>query len=204
MKDLLNNVNPDKKDRIINSAMKEFSLNTFQKASTNTIVKEAGISKGLLFHYFGNKETVFNYLEYFVFKVMTESIIDELNWDQKDIFLRLKEITLIKFKVFQRYPYLADFSLVVFKDKTIEDIMSINPDFPLELYSKIYTHNIDYSLFKKEIDKDKAIDIIRWTLEKYSDELRVKTENGQMTVDYSLVEKDFFSYIKILKSSFYE
>lgn len=204
MKDLLINVNPDKKERIINSAMKEFSLNTFQKASTNTIVKEAGISKGLLFHYFGNKETVYRYLEYFVFKVMTESIIDELNWNQKDIFLRLKEITLIKFKVFQDYPYLADFSLNVFKDKTIEDIMDINPDFPLELYSKIYTHNIDYSLFKKEIDKDKAIDIIRWTLEKYSDELRVKIEKGQMTVDYSLIEKDFFSYIKILKSSFYE
>lgn len=60
MDDLLLHVNPEKKERMINSALKEFSVNTFQKASTNTIVEEAGISKGLLFHYFGNKK-IFSY-----------------------------------------------------------------------------------------------------------------------------------------------
>lgn len=204
MDDLLLHVNPEKKERIINSALKEFSVNTFQKASTNTIVEEAGISKGLLFHYFGNKETLYNYLEYVAFKIVTERIVDELDWQQKDIFLRLKELSLIKFKVFQQYPYLASFSLIAFKGKTTDDIIQINPNFPIELYSKVYTYNIDYSLFKVGIDVKKAIDIIRWTLEKYSDETRLNVENNQSVLDYSLMEKEFSSYINMLKSCFYQ
>ena len=65
MENLLVKVDVEKRDKIINSALKEFSINTFQKASTNTIVEDAGISKGLLFHYFGSKEKLYKYLEYF-------------------------------------------------------------------------------------------------------------------------------------------
>lgn len=49
------NLNPEKQDRILNAALKEFAQKGYQNASTNEIVKEAGISKGLLFHYFNNK-----------------------------------------------------------------------------------------------------------------------------------------------------
>lgn len=184
--------------------MKEFSTNTFQKASTNIIVEDAGISKGLLFHYFGTKDKLYKYLEYFCIKVITEKIVDELDWEQKDIFLRLKEISMIKFKIFQKYPYLADFSLMVFQDKTVEEIMHINPDFPLDLYSQIYTHNIDYSLFKEDIDVKRAINIIQWTLEKYSDEFRRSIKDGTMKFDYRAIEKEIYVYIDMLKVCFYK
>lgn len=201
---LLAKLDIEKRDRIINSAMKEFSINTFDKASTNVIVEEAGISKGLLFHYFGTKEKLYKYLEYFSIKILTEKIVDELDWKQKDIFLRLKEISMIKFKVFQKYPYLADFSLLVFQDKTAEEIMHINPEFPLELYSQIYSYNIDYTLFKENLDIEKAINIIRWTLEKYSDEFRRNIKVGIIKFDYKTIEKEIYIYIDMLKQCFYK
>lgn len=204
IENLLLNVDIEKRDKIINSAMKEFSTNTFQKASTNAIVENAGISKGLLFHYFGNKDKLYQYLEYFSIKIMIEKIIDELNWEQTDIFLRIKELSMIKFNILQKYPYLADFSMVVFKDKTAEEIMQISPEFPLELYSQIYHHNIDYSLFKKEIDVERAINIIRWTIEKYGDELRRGIQDGSMTFDYKAIEKEIYQYIDMLKVCFYQ
>ena len=204
MEDLLINIDIEKRDNIINSAMKEFSTNTFQKASTNIIVENAGISKGLLFHYFGTKDKLYEYLECFSIKVITKSIIDELDWDQKDIFLRLKEISMIKIKLFQQYPYLADFSLIVFQDKTLEEIIHIDPDFPLEFYSQIYTYNIDYSLFKENIDVKKAINIIQWTLEKYSDEFRRSIKDGKMKFDYKSIEKEIYIYIDMLKVCFYK
>lgn len=49
----------EKQDRIINAAMKEFAQKGYDKASTNEMVKEAGISKGLLFHYFQNKKQLY-------------------------------------------------------------------------------------------------------------------------------------------------
>ncbi|ANU13053.1 Transcriptional regulator, TetR family [Planococcus halocryophilus Or1] len=203
MEDLLKNVELEKRDRILNSAMKEFSKNTFQKASTNKIVEDAGISKGLLFHYFGNKEKLYKYLEFFTFKVMTDEIKNELDWDNQDILVRLKGISMIKLKVFQKYPYLTDFSLLLFKDSTVEEIMHKYPDFPLKLYSQVYTHNIDYSLFKEELDVEKALDIIKWTMEKFSDEFRKDIEIGVTKFDNQLVEKEIFKYIDMLKECFY-
>ncbi len=204
IEDLLINLDIEKRDNIINAAMKEFSKNTFEKASTNVIVEEAGISKGLLFHYFGSKANLYKYLEYFSIKIITEKIVDELDWEQRDIFLRLKETSIIKFKVFQEYPYMADFSLKVFQDKTVEEIMQINPDFPLELYSQIYSYNIDYSLFKEDIDVKRAINIIQWTIEKYGEEFRRRIKDGSRKFDYKEIEKEIYVYIDMLKVCFYK
>ena len=44
------NLELEKQDRIINAAIKEFAQKGYDKASTNEIVKEAGISKGLLYN----------------------------------------------------------------------------------------------------------------------------------------------------------
>ena len=204
IENLLVNVNIEKRNNIINSAMKEFSKNTFQKASTNVIVEDAGISKGLLFHYFGTKGNLYKYLEYFSIKTIIDEIVNELDWDQKDIFLRLKEISIIKFKIHQQYPYLSDFSLMVFQDKSTEEILNSNPGFPIELYSQIYTYNIDYSLFKEEVDVKRAINIIRWTIEKYGDEFRQRVETKDMKVDYKIIEKEIYEYIDMLKDCFYK
>ena len=53
------NLKPEKQERILEAAIKEFADKGFEKASTNEIVKEAGISKGILFHYFQNKKKLF-------------------------------------------------------------------------------------------------------------------------------------------------
>lgn len=201
---LLISIEREKRNNIINSAMKEFSKNSFQNASTNVIAKEAGISKGLLFHYFGTKERLYKFLEFFSIKVVTDEIVNKIDWNQQDIFLRLKEISLIKFKLLEEYPYLTDFSFVVFQDKTADEIMQIEPGFPLELYSKIYTHNIDFTRFKDNIDQKKAIDIVRWTIEKYGDDFRGRVKTESIEFDYKQIEKEIYSYIDMLKKCFYK
>ena len=55
-------IKKEKQDRIINAALKVIALRGFSHASTDEIVKEAGISKGLLFHYFENKQGLLDYL----------------------------------------------------------------------------------------------------------------------------------------------
>ena len=52
----------EKQQRILNAALKEFAQKGYKNASTNQIVKEADISKGLLFHYFKNKKQLFLFL----------------------------------------------------------------------------------------------------------------------------------------------
>ena len=45
----------EKQDRMINASLKVFAEGGYAHASTDDIVREASVSKGLLFHYFGSK-----------------------------------------------------------------------------------------------------------------------------------------------------
>lgn len=51
-----------KQNDITNAAFREFSQYGYDLASTNRIVAEAGISKGMLFKYFSTKENLFIFL----------------------------------------------------------------------------------------------------------------------------------------------
>jgi AcrR family transcriptional regulator len=51
-----------KKEQILQVCIEEFAQNGYKNASTNTIVKRLGISKGVLFLYFKNKRNLYLYL----------------------------------------------------------------------------------------------------------------------------------------------
>ena len=55
-------VKKDKQDEMINAALKTFAIKGYKDASTDVIVKEAGISKGLLFHYFTSKQGLYDFI----------------------------------------------------------------------------------------------------------------------------------------------
>ena len=63
---------PQKRDRIINTALEEFAQKGYKNASTNEIVKKADISKGLLFHYFGNKKSLFLFLYEYSWDILSK------------------------------------------------------------------------------------------------------------------------------------
>ncbi|MFD6209493.1 TetR/AcrR family transcriptional regulator, partial [Peribacillus sp. NPDC060253] len=69
------NMDKEKQDRIINAAIKEFAQKGYDNASTNEIVKEAGISKGLLFHYFQNKKQLYLFLYEHMIDILMEKIM---------------------------------------------------------------------------------------------------------------------------------
>ena len=55
MNDKFFDLKREKQDRMINAGLKTFAKYGYRHATTDEIVKEAAISKGLLFHYFDNK-----------------------------------------------------------------------------------------------------------------------------------------------------
>lgn len=56
------NLDVEKKEKIIKSALEEFSEKSFNEASVNNIVKKSGISKGSLYQYFEDKLDIYLYL----------------------------------------------------------------------------------------------------------------------------------------------
>lgn len=203
MEDILKNMDEERKYRLINSALEEFSINTFEKASTNNIVKRAEISKGLLYHYFSTKQALFEYLEVFVFQKMMEEIKNDLDWNDGDIFNRLKQVVLIKMRVINEYPYLIEFSKGVFNNKSTEELKKIMTEHMPNFYTKFYSENIDFTLFKEGLDIPKVINIVEWTLEKFAEKQKVIWCNSDK-LDYDKICKQFDEYIIILKQAFYK
>ncbi|MBQ6489604.1 MAG: TetR/AcrR family transcriptional regulator [Solobacterium sp.] len=51
----------DKQEKILSAGIREFSLKSFRDASTDVIIEQCQISKGILFHYFGSKKKFYLY-----------------------------------------------------------------------------------------------------------------------------------------------
>lgn len=204
MNEILMNMGAEKRDRIINSALMEFSKNGFKKASTNKIVVEAGISKGLLFHYFINKKGLYDHLEKFSIETVMKNITDKLNWDESDFFERVKQIVLIKIQVTAQYPYIYDFMIKTYENMTADDIFEYRENLSPGLLQKVYTYNIDYSKFKDSMDIKKVTQIIQWSLEGYGKDFYDKLQKTKEPINYEELIEDFEKLICILKEAFYK
>ena len=100
----ISKLEPKRKDAILNAALKEFSTNGFDNASTNVIAKEAGISKGLMFHYITSKEKLFLFLYDYCVDRINKEYIDLMNFNEKDIFERLRQSYILQIELIQQYP----------------------------------------------------------------------------------------------------
>jgi len=200
----------DKRERILNAAMHEF-LAGFKKASTDNIVREAGISKGLLFHYFGTKEKLYNYLvEYAVNTVKTE-YIDLINTHQPDILDSIWQLSLLKQDLSRTYPTMFEFlarAYVDDKDCPAKEHLAKVLAIQAKIIQDVHAH-CDKSLFRDDIAPDKAIEIITWAVAGYSqskvNEARGDTDSLSTVVkNYDAFLEEFKAYLEILRKCFYK
>ncbi|WP_163103446.1 TetR/AcrR family transcriptional regulator [Peribacillus alkalitolerans] len=201
------NLDKEKQDRILNAAMKEFALKGYDNASTNEIVKEAEISKGLLFHYFQNKKQLFLFLYDHTIEVLMEKIMERINWDEKDIFVRYRQISMLKIEIYQVYPEMFNFVKSIYKDTSPAVKMDIDRKAKELLESsmtKLFS-DIDLSKFKKGIDVKKAINIINWTVEGFAFQMQEKALSlAWEDIDNMEIMAEMEEYLDILRSSLYE
>jgi len=202
LEDILSNIDEEKKIRIINSAMEEFSKNTYNKASTNRIVENAGISKGSLFNYFKSKEKLFEALEIFSIKEISNAIVEKLNWKEPDLLKRIKEIVMIKLDVCRKYPYLIGFSKRMNANKSIDELKEIYEEYVPNIYGKVYYKNIDFTLFKKDIEINEAMNILIWTFEKMGENYLNRIRGGE-EINIDDISDEVDRYIKVLRKGFY-
>ena len=63
----------EKKELIVSTGIREFSSRSYREVSTDELTRSCGISKGILFHYFGSKKNFYLYcLECALKRLVTE------------------------------------------------------------------------------------------------------------------------------------
>jgi len=197
---------PEKRDRVISAAMKEFAKG-YKNANTDTIVREAGISKGLLFHYFGTKEGLFEFILKNACEMIHNEYLSLIDLEQMDIIEKVWQMTLLKMDLSYRFPALFDFIAKAYVE------LQENPN---EVFAE-YFHkmrsvavervlaDVDTSLFKDGIDPKKAANIVLWTLNGYAtSQIDSKMSIEDYQKEYERYLKELKEYIEILKKTFYK
>ena len=198
MDKLLSKIDPEKKARILNSAFEEFGKNGFENASTNAIVERAGISKGLLFHYFGSKQSLYDALKQFAMEYIITLLEAGIDWQQSDLLLRVQQIAQLKLTAMEQYPHIYDFLKADLQDFPAAERQNQLPDRALCLVRRAYTENIDYTLFRPDIEVQKAVEILQWTVEGAASRL-VKEKD----MDIQQITAAFGEYIPLLRKLLY-
>lgn len=109
MNDKFFDLKKEKQDRMINAALKVFAGNGYEHASTDEIVKEAGISKGLLFHYFISKIGLYTFVYDYSVKYLLLELNTGVDKEETDFFKLTRQIKNCELQVMRTYPYLIRF-----------------------------------------------------------------------------------------------
>ncbi|QHE61495.1 TetR family transcriptional regulator [Rossellomorea vietnamensis] len=201
------NIDSEKEDRIIRAATRVFAESGYEKASTNAIVKEAKISKGILFHYFNSKKELYVSLYEYLSDLFTEKIYEKLDWNEHDIFVTIRSVTLIKFELFSVYPDLINFLTSAFSEEAPEvkdEIEKYKTRMVESSFTTLFS-NIDTSKFKEGIDINKSIQVIYWTFEGMANQQQQKAKSRSVAeINQEEVLAEIDAYIELLKISFYK
>lgn len=157
----------EKQDRMINASLKLFALNGYKHASTDDIVSEAGISKGLLFHYFGSKLGLYTFLYDYSVRFMklelTRGVLDPNH--TTDYFELRKLIEFSKMQVLKNYPYMQQFLERTKYENVSEALLAVEEQRGIlpEVYAAIM-ERADTTLFADTVDLDKLDAMLDYTI----------------------------------------
>lgn len=154
----------EKQMRIINAGMEYFGKYGYKKAVTDDIANKAGISKGLLFHYFDNKKSFYIFLYDFSEKLMKKYIsIDEIK-EIDDFFELLDYGSKKKIELISKYPYILNFILKAFYSHREDVSEQINQriNHTINTVFDEYFQYVNFDKFKDHIDPRKIYHMLLW------------------------------------------
>lgn len=161
------NLEITKQEAIRTACLEEFVRSGYSCASTNVMYKNAGISKGLLFYYFGSKKELFLYLVDYCTKLLSDSFYDGLVLEREDIFKRMIHLTLRKWALHEKYPleYGLLAKLLLDCPPDIEQKINKMKKDNAERAMQTIMHNLDLSDLRPDIDKTKAVKMVLFVIE---------------------------------------
>lgn len=156
----------EKQDRMMNAGLKVFATYGYKKASTDEIVAEAGISKGLLFHYFENKIGLYSFLYDYSVRYMTMELAAAVDKGETNLFAIARGVENAKLQVLRGYPYMQQFLNTAVSENVSEALLAteVKRDAYREAVEQIYDQ-ADYQQFPDEQSGRKVAKMIKYTID---------------------------------------
>ena len=199
--DQFNRLNEDKKNAVIQAALKEFGEAGVLNASTNSIVKRCGISKGSLFKYFETKDDLCFYL----FDLVTDRMLNDLSLNlphfSKELFKRIIDYSVWETGWYIKNPTEGRFVIAVAEETDKDFVKKRTARYgkkSLNVYDELLK---DTDLNGLSADKMVASKMIGWVLEGYNKEFLASADTKAS--DLSTLQQEYLhginEYVSILK-----
>jgi len=166
------------KEDILKAAIAEFGKMGYKAASTNEIVKNAKVSKGLLFHYFTSKQKLYTACQLYVMEQYGKFMQKHRDISSPDFFDRILSNLRIKMQFGCKNPELLvmiNRSMVLEREDNplsrpaleayVLKQMEGEPSTIDEAIASSFFNDIDTSPFREGSDLAKVMDYARLTLE---------------------------------------
>jgi AcrR family transcriptional regulator len=192
----------EKQNKIIDAALICFGTNGYKKTSVSDIAAAAGISKALIFHYFGTKKALYLYLIDLCTHIIMKELDEKFDNTVTDFFSRIKLATSIEISVMKKHPGLLSFLESVYFEnhgEVKEEIKVILANSESEgLRSKIAFEGIDTSKFKDDIDPKMVMKLLTLLTDGYLSKMH------KMEIDLDVLWEEFDEYITLFQRNFYK
>ena len=165
MNDKFFDLKKEKQDKMINGAMQVFACKGYKNASTDDMVKVAGVSKGLWFHYFVNKMGLYYFVSDYCVKYLNMELATNLAGKPSDYFDILYIIEDNKVQISKIYPF-APLMIQSMLDEKDEEIISIAKELIEPYRDKVREafENFDESELSSHVSKDMLDMTVGYTL----------------------------------------
>ena len=165
MNDKFFDLKKEKQDRMINAALKVFALKGYEHASTDDIVREAGISKGLLFHYFISKLGLYTFIYDYSVRYLMLELSTGVTKEETDYFDLIRQILSAQIQMMHNYPYMLQFLNASRKEDVSEALVATEEKRGIwpHQYNQIM-RRADTGRFRKNVDVEKLTRIINFTV----------------------------------------
>ena len=147
--------------------VREFATAGYRAASTNRIVQAAGVSKGLLFHHFGDKKGLYLEAVRTCIEELMRRFDERLGPTSADLFERLRQYTLAKWSLFEEDPTTFAFLQEAMTDPPAElrdTLLASTAEITASTYQRLFS-GIDTSCFRPGVTVEQAMRLLTWTFD---------------------------------------
>jgi len=193
----------------LRAALREFTVNGYENASTNQIVEEAEIAKGSLFYYFKTKQDLYRYLIEYSLDFITEEFLNKIEQAKNkiDLIEKFRRMSRLKLQAYSKNPDVFNFLGAIYVNNESadlpEELISRTERIKKQILADFY-QNVDTSLFRQDISPERVTRLIRWSIEGYERKLIQDIRGKKMTnIDFQPYWDEYHDFLDLLKKIYY-
>ncbi|MFN2198807.1 MAG: TetR/AcrR family transcriptional regulator [Anaerolineales bacterium] len=201
-------IDPQEQNRILEACIAEFAEHGYAQASTNAIVRRAGIPKGTLFYYFGSKKDLYLYVLDYAIEQYVAAFNQLGGMLPADLFERLLARGRIRMRFSIEHPqiYRLFYNAFLSTPPKIQAELAARSAGYAERSQQLLFDGLDTSPFRPEVEVKQAVELVNLVLEglfsRYAAELRrLPPEEALRFVED--LRPETWAYFELLKHGIY-